>query len=240
LKLPTHATPGNQDGPASSHYAWDRAWTSLSRNPEKPSRWRTAEPSVAALLPSLAKAGAREVLDIGSGLGRHATLMAESGMQVTAIDASPTAVVQTRRHLRELNLAGEVSQASFLSLPFRGETFDFVLAWNVLYHADGPSAKLAADEICRVLKPGGLFQGTMLSKRHRRYGKGTEISPNTFVVEDATDDKKHPHHYCDARELLSFHPRLEPVELADVDQAADDLSRQSSYHWEFVFEKMKG
>ena len=226
--------------PASAHEAWERAWTSLSGNPDKPSRWRVAEQSVARLVSSLARSGASYVLDIGSGLGRHTTLMAQSGLHVTAIDASPRAVAETRRNLRELNLPGEVLRASFLSLPFSADTFDFVLAWNVLYHGDDHSVRRACDEVGRVLRPGGLFQGTMLSARHRRNGKGTEVSPHAFVVPDATDDKAYPHYYCDARDLLSLHPWLEPIELADVDQAADDLNRQGSYHWEFVFEKAKG
>jgi tellurite methyltransferase len=229
-----------EDDPASAHQAWDRAWTSLSRDPGKPSRWRVAELPVARLASSLADSGARHALDIGSGMGRHTVLMAQNGLRVTAVDASPRAVAETGRQLRELGLPGQVVLASFVSLPFLAQTFDYVLAWNVLYHGDGASVRLAAAEVGRVLRPGGLFQGTMLSARHRRYGQGTEVSPGAFVVKDARDDKAYPHYYCDARMLLSLHPRLEPVELADIDQAAGDPQRRGSRHWEFVFEKTKG
>ena len=36
-------------------------------------------------------------------------------------------------------------------------------------------------EIWRVLKPGGLYQGTMLSKRDVQFGRGRAIAPDTFI-----------------------------------------------------------
>ncbi len=34
-----------------------------------------------------------------------------------------------------------------------------------------------------MLKPGGHYQGTMLSKRDRNSGLGREIAPDTFISE---------------------------------------------------------
>jgi tellurite methyltransferase len=230
--------PSNpQHALASAHAAWERAWTSLAEQPDKPSRWRVAEPAVTALLPVLRSAGVQQVLDLGSGLGRHTEFLAASGFDTAALDASPRAVKETFGRLRQHDLHARVVRASFLHLPYRDEAFDYVLAWNVLYHGDSGTVRRSVAEIRRVLRPGGLYQGTMLSQRHRRYGEGTEVSPGAFVVPGARDDKIHPHYYCAARELMRLHDGLEPLTLTDVDQAADDPARPGAYHWEFVLEK---
>jgi SAM-dependent methyltransferase len=129
-----------------------------------------------------------------------------------------------------------LAAASFVELPWRDAAFDYVLAWNVIYHGDRDAVQRAVDEIARVLRPGGLYQGTMLSSRHSRYGQGREVGPGTFV-RDGDGDKKHPHFYCDARDLLAIHRRFEPLELADVDHRANDRERAGSYHWQFVMER---
>jgi hypothetical protein len=36
-------------------------------------------------------------------------------------------------------------------------------------------------EIWRVLKPGGLYQGTILSKRDAQFGHGPAVAPDTFI-----------------------------------------------------------
>jgi hypothetical protein len=46
-------------------------------------------------------------------------------------------------------------------------------------------------EIWRVLKPGRLYQGTMLSKRDAQFGRGRPVAPDTFIR--GSDPKAHPH-----------------------------------------------
>jgi hypothetical protein len=43
-------------------------------------------------------------------------------------------------------------------------------------------------EIWRVLKPGALYQGTMLPTRNINYGRGRTVAPDTFVVDGAGSD----------------------------------------------------
>src|SRR3546814_1748958 len=83
-------------------------------------------------------------------------------------------------------------------LPYADASFDYVLSLNVIYHGDAGVVGRAVAEIYRVLKPGGLFHGTLLSKRNRNYGLGREIAPDTFVIDGADGDKGHPHCYGDA------------------------------------------
>ena len=122
-------------------------------------------------------------------------------------------------------------------LPFADGAFDYVLAFNVLYHGDPTIVHAAIAEIRRVLKPGGTFQGTMLSKRNAGYGLGTEIAPDTFVRDAGDDlddsDKVHPHFYCNAMELVALYAGFELHSLKDA------VHRQpGSWHWHLVAERL--
>jgi len=89
----------------------------------------------------------------------------------------------------------------------------------------------AISEIRRVLKPGGLFQGTMLSKCNRHFGKGIEVAPDTFVDDSAGADKDHPHFYCNAAELVALFEGFELMALSDRTHWGPD-----EWHWHLTAE----
>src|SRR5271168_2512312 len=67
------------------------------------------------------------------------------------------------------------------ALPFADESFDYVLSWNVIFHGTMGDVGRRLAEIWRILKPGGLYQGTMLSKRDAQFGRGRPVAPDTFI-----------------------------------------------------------
>ena len=173
------------------------------------------------------------MLDIGTGIGRHALFYARLGFEVFAADASATGLEEVKRSAESENLEIDVRLAPFTELPFEDASLDHVLAWNVLYHGDGQVVATALGECRRVLRPKGTFQLTMLSKRHRAFGIGREIRPDTFVDEASRGDKDHPHFYVDALGLSGMLERagFEPLVLADVDQ-----DTRAGFHWEVLAE----
>lgn len=222
-------------GLTSAHVAWDRAWRELAASGEQ-SPWRRPEPKVLASVPLLRQRGVRRVLDLGTGLGRHVLPLAAEGFEAYGLDASPSGVREISESAHAAGLRVGLVVGTFLQLPFASASFDFVLAWNVLYHGDAASTGQAVTEVARVLRPGGLYLGTMLSKRHAEYGVGREIRPNTFVQDGSRgDDRRHPHFYCEAAELLALHAGFEALALEDRDQG--DSRRTAQYHWEFLMEK---
>ena len=84
------------------------------------------------------------------------------------------------------------------------EGFDYVLSWNVIFHGTMGDVGRRLAEIWRVLKPGGLYQGTMLSKRDAQFGLGRPVAPDTFVR--GSEAKAHPHYYCDLAGLARSSP----------------------------------
>lgn len=212
---------------ATAHQTWDRNWTRASER----SRWELAEPLIESLVPLLRQRGFTRLLDVGCGIGRHSLFLAQSGFEVCGVDASEAGLAHAKDRAAEAGVNITYKQASFYELPFDNNTFDGAIAWNVLYHGDGEIAHRAIQEIHRILRPGALYVGTMLSSRNTGFGHGNEIRPGTFVVPDATDDKVHPHFYCDSRTLMQLHEGFEVLNLNDREQSP------GAYHWEFTFER---
>jgi SAM-dependent methyltransferase len=216
---------------ATAHEFWDDRWQSESGR----RGWSIPDPEVRACLEALQLKGFHNMLDLGSGAGRHALLMAEMGFSATALDASPTGLDYLARQARLRHLDIRTVEGHMCQLPFRQGEFDFVLAVNVIYHGDEAEVRRTIGEIHRVLRPGGVFQGTLLSKRHREYGLGREISRNTFIQEHAPNsDRDHPHHYCSASEAIDLLEGFEVRRMVDREQ-----KRPGQWHWYFEAERLE-
>ena len=147
------------------------------------------------------------------------------GFRTVAIDASRSGIAHLRAEAARRGLAIELNLGLMTALPFAAGAFDYVLAHNVIYHGDASVVRAAIAEIRRVLRPGGIYQGTMLSTRNAHVGQGREIAPNTFVRGD-DGDKGHPNFYCDAAELRELFAGFELRSLEDRTQQGP-----GSWHW---------
>ena len=107
------------------------------------------------------------------------------------------------------------------------------MAWNVIYHGNLSVVFRVISEILRVLKPNGLLQGTMLSKRHIAMRKGRSVDQNTYITDDGSD-KSHPHYYCSALELVNLLDGFELWWLKDQEHR-----EEQDYHWHFLAEKVR-
>ncbi len=210
-----------------AHEHWNAEWAGITPD----SKWAQAEADVIAWGRTMAP-GAR-VLDLGCGVGRHAVALAAMGHDVTGLDAAPDGIAALREAAGDLAI--ETVQAPMTDLPFADGAFDHVLSWNVIYHGDEEIVRRAIAEISRVLVPGGTFMGTMLSARRvpvecAKY-EGREISRNTWVFE-ADGDKRHPHYFCDAADLLALFDGFEPWTLEDREHETP-----GSWHWHLLMER---
>lgn len=217
-----------------AHAAWNTRWgTEAGRV-----GWQEADPEVAAVAEALRASGPGAALDIGCGVGRHALLLAGMGFVVTAVDLAEEGLVELARRAAAAGLEIATRAAPMSALPFPDAAFDYVLSFNVIYHGDGAIVRQTMAEVRRVLRPGGTFQGTMLSKRNSGYGIGREVSPNTFTRDPSPDDpddmdKAHPHFYCSAGELVALLDGFELKSLADREQR-----KPGAWHWHFAAERL--
>jgi tellurite methyltransferase len=214
-----------------AHEYWDEWWGDAKGR----AVWSDPEPAVTGYIPFLHERSAGAVLDVGTGIGRHALAYARDGFEVTAVDASTTGLEQLELSAKDQSLKVKTHVATFSELPLPDSSFDHVLAWNVLYHGDGDLVSAAFRECRRVLRRCGTFQLSMLSKRNRAYGVGEEIREDTFVDKSSKGDKDHPHFYTDAAGLtrLLSETGFETLSLRDVDQRP-----VGAFHWEVFSEAL--
>ncbi len=98
---------------------------------------------------------AKEVLEVGCGIGAGATYMARThGVRVVAVDLSEKMLEWARLRVRQEGVADQVElhQANVLDLPFEAERFDAVICESVLAFVQDKPRAIA--EMLRVLKPG--------------------------------------------------------------------------------------
>ncbi len=96
-----------------------------------------------------------DVLDVGTGEGYGAQVLARSARTVVAVDVNSRAVAQAEERYREGNL--KFFTASAGRLPFGENTFDAVVAFELLEHLPRDQHPTALAEWKRVLKPTGVL-----------------------------------------------------------------------------------
>lgn len=222
---------------ASAHIFWDSQWN----YPEARKSWEIPDTRIQKSLelmlvryPDSAERKKIKVLDIGCGAGRHALLLSDAGFDVYACDASESSVVLVDRALSAKGIEDHVLKAGMTALPYESESFDWVIAWNVLYHGSFFDLIMATGEVQRVLKKGGRFEGAFISKRNAHFGSGIFIDEHTWM-DDTVSDKAHPHCYTSRENLETLLAGFRIVELEEYLQK----NYADAWHWYLASEKEK-
>jgi SAM-dependent methyltransferase len=184
-----------------------------------PSPGAPHEGEVARLL-----AGRRTIVDAGCGTGRDAAALAETGFQVTGIDASAEMVAVARERLPDARF--EVGDVRIWQ---SAEPFDGALCRGVLNDLiEDDDRQAALDNIARMLRPGGLLVLGVreLERTHVRYkrepvvtrsAEGVFFRSETHFVADRMMVSE-TISSADAHEDYEF--RMRPWTLTEVDERA--------------------
>ena len=90
----------------------------------------------------------REMLDVGTGTGRAAFILALGGAHVTAVDASEEMLAVARQRAADQFLKITFQQGDAHALDFPDRSFDAVVSFRMLMHT--PQWKRCVAELCRV------------------------------------------------------------------------------------------
>src|SRR5665213_1220725 len=96
---------------------------------------------------------AKDVLEIGTGQGTHAQLIAPHCRSFTGIDITQASSRQAADRLAHFGIAGRVLEMDAEKMAFPDASFDFIWSWGAIHHSADTSRILA--EMNRVLRPGG-------------------------------------------------------------------------------------
>ena len=103
------------------------------------------------------------ILEIGCGNGEFWQRSAKQELQsnVCITDLSQEMLDECHRNLSNVNIKANFQIADIDKLPFGGETFNAILAHNVIYHAEEPKEALIT--IYDILQPNGCFGMSVLN-----------------------------------------------------------------------------
>ena len=111
------------------------------------------------------------ILDVGSGRGLFAKQLAEAGFKVIGIDFEKNVVHKANEEIKNWGLEGKLKflEADVLDIPFADASFDGVYDFGLLENLYAEDWQQYASEINRVLKPGGFYLNTSLSRETQRF-----------------------------------------------------------------------
>jgi len=134
-------------GDMERHYSPGRTWEALARS----------------ALPLLQPG---DVLDIASGDGVLAELLAPHSNRYVCLDSSTKVVLAASERLRKLENV-EVREGDMHALPFAAAQFDLVVLMHALTYSEHPAQ--AVGEAARILRPDGRLLLSSLAKHEHRH-----------------------------------------------------------------------
>ena len=179
-----------------------------------------------------------QVLDLGCGNGRHAMYFARQGFKAAGVDVSEQAIDWAKDWAHREKLEVDFRVGNIENLPFAEETFDVVVSHGVLDHVAMETAKRAASEVKRVLRPQGLFYCDLRSTEDFEYGVGAQSGPNTFVLSEGYEQGLIQHFFsrAETEDLFDGLFRILYSEITE-NRLGPDFRRKYS-RWVFAAEAL--
>jgi SAM-dependent methyltransferase len=185
--------------------------------------------------------GFNKFLDLGCGLGRHSIYFSKKGFEVNSLDLSEYGINHLVKWAEEekVNVAADI--CDMLNLPFGSDTFDCIMAYNVIYHTDTNGFIRSLDEIKRVLKSGGELFTTLISKgtwSYQRADNYKRIDNNTILRDEHDTERDVPHFYVDIEDIKRYFTDFEFIS-SPIEQTVYNMENTENFskHFNLIVRK---
>ena len=198
--------------------------------------WRTPSIESFYLVNRWRSLGFRDFLDLGCGLGRHSILFGQNGFNVSCFDISEEAIQQTKDWAKTENLTFDYQIGDMLKLPYGNNSFDAILCRNVISHTDTAGMKQIAQELLRVLRPGGECYLTLGSKDTWGWKETTWplLDENTKLRQEDGPEDGVPHFYADYDLIKNIFREFEILNIYQIEEFRENPQEQKVYEeWHY-------
>ncbi|MEQ6119489.1 class I SAM-dependent methyltransferase [Reichenbachiella sp. MALMAid0571] len=147
---------------------------------EKQEMWGF-EPSHSALLTKdfFIEKGVKNVLIPGIGYGRNAQIFRDSGMTVTGIEISKTAIQMATKHY---GTDMTIYHGSVTDMPFGNKLYDGIFCYALIHLLDSSERQKLILDCYNQLSKKGYMVFTAITKEAPTYGKGKFVSKDRYEI----------------------------------------------------------
>lgn len=147
---------------------------------DKQKMWGSA-PAVSAVVTKdlFVENGVKNMLIPGIGYGRNAQPFRESGITVTGIEISQTAIELAHKHVgQEL----KIYHGSVTDMPFDNHLYDGIFCYGLIYLLNKHERLKLIQDCYQQLTENGIMVFTAITKQAHTYGQGTRIDKDRFEM----------------------------------------------------------
>jgi len=119
------------------------------------------------------------ILIPGIGYGRNAQIFRDSGITVTGIEISKTAIDMARKHYGN---GMKIHHGSVTDMPFDNNIYDGIFCYALIHLLNSDERVKLISDCYQQLSDNGYMVFTVISKEAHTYGKGRFISKDRYEI----------------------------------------------------------
>lgn len=195
--------------------------------------WNSPAPEIFYLCQNWKNKSFVKFLDVGCGFGRNSIYLAKYGFDVSGFDLSDLSVKSTIEKAKEQNvILNKFCVADMLSIPFEDNSFDCILAMNVISHTDTEGFIKILSELKRVLKQNGEIYFTVGSKESFWFNNPVceYVDENTRIRHEDGPEDGIPHFYIDDKDCLTMFNDFTIIAIKNIRELTEYGTFSPQYH----------
>lgn len=174
-----------------------------------------------------------KLLEIGFGSGADMLHNLKRGFECSGAEVSQEAIEITKKRVEEAGFNVDLRKIEGNGiLPFQDEEFDIVVAWQVLCYNNWDTFTTMRNEIDRVLRPNGIFLGTMTATGDISHQQSKKI--DEYLYESQVSGQEGAVMIIVDKEMLSH---CFPNKEIQIGSYSYDFQGRQSKHWIVSYEK---
>ncbi|GKU78964.1 bifunctional 2-polyprenyl-6-hydroxyphenol methylase/3-demethylubiquinol 3-O-methyltransferase UbiG [Paenibacillus sp. L3-i20] len=175
----------------------------------------------------------KDVTDIlvpGIGYGRNAKVFIDSGIHVTGIEISKTAIDLARKN----GLNTTIFHGSVTDMPFDNKLYDGIFCYALIHLLNEDEREKFIKDCYRQLKPNGYMIFTTVSKKAPMFGQGKQLDTDYFEIMEGVKM-----YFYDSDSIKRDFEKYGLVELSEIDEQNKNMKNKPSIHFLIVKCKKK-